>query len=119
MKMYKLLLALPFVLAVDTAGATRVVEQVERAVELTLDQLKLPAADGGTISFRECEQCPINTHILTATTVYSANRQVVGLQDLLRVADDIRGKPNGAQQAMAVVFLDLKTERITRIEVRE
>jgi hypothetical protein len=119
MKIFQLLLAFPLALAVDTAVATRVVEQVERAVELTLDQLKLPTADGGTISFRECEECPIKTHVLTDTTVFSANRQIVGLQDLLRVADEIRDKPNGAKQAMAVVFLDLKTERITRIEVRE
>jgi hypothetical protein len=119
MKMLSLVLALPLVLAVDTAAATRVVEQVERAVELTLDQLKLPSPGGETVSFRECDDCPIKTHVLQNTTVYTANRQIVGLPDLLRVAQEIEGKPNGAKEAMAVVFLDLKTERITRIEVRE
>lgn len=119
MKTYKTLVALSLVLAVDTAAATRVVEQVERAVELTLDQLKLPNPGGETVSFRECEDCPIKTHVLPATTVYLANQQVVALPDLLRIAGEISDKPNGAAQAMAVVFLDLKTDRITRIEVRE
>jgi hypothetical protein len=50
--------------------------------------------------------------------MYMANRQVVGLPDLLRIAQEIESK-NRAQQAMAVVFLDIATERITRIEVRE
>jgi hypothetical protein len=118
MNKYKLLVALALVLNFDTAGAVRVVEQVERAVELTLDQLKLPSEGGSTVSFRECDDCPIKTHVLQNTTVYMANRQVVGLPDLLRIAQEIERK-NGAQQAMAVVFLEIATDRITRIEVRE
>jgi hypothetical protein len=118
MNNYKLVVALALVLGLDTAGAVRVVEQVERAVELTLDQLTLPSQDGSTVSFRECDDCPVKTHVLQNTTVYTANRQVVGLTDLLRIAQEIESK-NRAQQAMAVVFLDIATDRITRIEVRE
>ena len=119
MNRYGTLVALALVLGCDTAGAVRVVEQVERAVELTLDQLTLPSQGGSTISFRECDDCSIKTHVLPNTTVYMANQQIVGLPDFLRIAHEIEGKPNGAKQAMAVVFLDIATERITRIEMRE
>lgn len=119
MKTLKLLVTLALVFALDMAQATRVVEHVERAVELTLNQLSLPSADGGTVSFRECEECPLSTHVLRADTVLQANGQVVVFADLLRVAEDIRSKPNGAERAMAVVFLHVDTGRITRIEVRE
>lgn len=119
MNTYKRLVALALVLGFDTAGAVRIVEQVERAVELTLDQLTLPSEGGSTVSFRECDACPVKTHVLPVTAVYTANQHIVGLADLLRIARGIGSKPNGAKRAMAVVFLDIATERITRIEVRE
>ena len=46
-------------------AALRVIEQVERAVELTLGELTLPAAEGGTVSFSECPTCGVSTHRLT------------------------------------------------------
>jgi hypothetical protein len=119
MKMHKLLVSLALLLTLDTAGAVRVIEQVERAVELTLADLSLPSSDAGTISFSECPNCGVSTHRLTASTVYKANGTVVAYADLLRVAGEISDKPNGAASAVAVVFLDLATGRITRIEVRE
>jgi hypothetical protein len=105
-------------LLVDTAGAVRVLEQLERPVELTLADLTLPAAGGTTISFSECTTCGSSTHRLQDTTVFKANGRVVTLAELLLVADEIRGKPNGADRAMALVFLDIQTGRITRIELR-
>ena len=114
----KLLVTLALLLLVDTAGAVRVLEQAERPVELTLADLSLPAAGGSTISFSECATCGTSTHRLVDTTVYKANGQIVSLADFLLVADEIRAKPNGAEKAMAVVFLDIETGRIARIELR-
>jgi hypothetical protein len=96
-----------------------VLEQVERPLELTLADLTLPVADGGTISFRECPACSLSTHRLMASTEYRVNGQTVPVADFLRIAGEIGDKPNGAEKAMAVVFLDLETGRITRFEVRE
>jgi hypothetical protein len=114
----KLLVTLALLLLIDTAGAVRVLEQAERPVELTLSDLSLPAAGGSTISFSECATCGSSTHRLTDQTVYKANGRVVALADFLLVADEIRAIPNGAANAMAVVFLDIETGRITRIELR-
>ncbi len=115
----KALITLALLSIVGPAAATRVIEQIERAVELTLAELTLPKSAGTTISFRECPGCSLNTHQLTDTTELRANGQLVTLADFLRVAAEIDDKPNGSASAMAVVFLHMKTGRITRIELRE
>jgi hypothetical protein len=114
----KIIIALALLLAVDTASAVRVIELVERAVELTLDELTLPSGSGSTISFSECASCGISTHRLTDQTVYQANRQTLPLAEFLAVAEEIRNAPN-ASIAVATVYLDIATGRVTRIEVRE
>ena len=114
----KALIAGALLLAFNTAGAVRVLEQVERPIELTLADLTLPT-EGGTISFRECAGCSLSTHRLLDSTEYRANGRAVALADFLLAADVIRDKPNGAEKAMAVIFLDLETGRISRIELRE
>lgn len=103
----------------EPASADRVVEQVERAVELSLAGLTLPAGEGSTVSFRECEGCPLSTHRLTDETELRANGQRLPLPEFLLAAGEIKGKPGGADNALAFVFLDIKTGRLTRIEVRE
>jgi hypothetical protein len=115
----KTLIAVAFLLALDTAGAVRVLEQTERPVELTLAELTLPSGDGGTVSFRECAGCTLGTHRLTDDTELRANGQSVSVADFLRIAGEIKDRPNGAKNAMAVVFLDVATGRITRIELRQ
>jgi hypothetical protein len=115
----KTFVTLALLTALQPATASRVVEQIERGVELTLNQLSLPSADGGTVSFRECTDCPIKTHVLMADAIFTTNGQIVGLPDLLRFAEDIEDRPSAAERTMAVVFLDIATNRVTRIEVRE
>jgi len=117
--MRKLLVTISLLLLIDTAAALRVIEQVERAVELTLGELSLPSAEGGTISFSECPTCGVSTHRLTEATVFQANRQTVPFVEFIRIVELIADKPNGADRAVAVVFIDIETGRITRIEVRE
>jgi hypothetical protein len=115
----RILVAVALLLTLDTAGAVRVLEQVERAVELTLADLNLPSADGSTISFSECARCGISTHRLSDSTVYQANRQTLALADFLRVVAEIRERDRGRDSAVAAVFLDIATGRVTRIEIRQ
>ena len=116
----QILATLALLLTLDTAWAVRVIEQVERAVELSLGELTLPSSAGGsTITFSECATCGISTHRLTDSTVYQANRQTLPLGEFLSVVAEIRERPNGNQTAFAGVFLDIATGRVTRIEVRE
>ena len=114
----QLLVTLALLLLVNTAGAVRVLEQVERPVELSLADLTLPAAGGTTVSFSECATCGSSTHRVTDTTLFVANGAMVSWADFLVIAGEISDKPDGAKKAMAVVFLDVATGRITRIEMR-
>lgn len=113
-----ILATLALLLLIDTAGAVRVIEQVERPVELSLGDLIFSAA-GGTISFSECSACGLSTHRLTDTTIYEVNDRSLPLTEFLRVIEEIRDRPNGAARTVAAVFLDLASGRVTRVEVRE
>ena len=115
----QILVTIALLLTLDTAGAVRVIEQVERPVELVLGDITLPSADGGNISFSECPTCGISTHRLTDATVYKVNRQPVAFADFLRLVAEIRTKPNGNTSTFAGVFLDIASGRITRVEVLE
>jgi hypothetical protein len=115
----KILIAVALLATLDTANAVRVLELVERAVELSLADLTLPAPGGSTVSFAECPRCSISTHRLTDETTYVANGQTLPLVDFLRVAAEIRERPSGAESAAAAVFLDIATGRVTRIQLRE
>ena len=115
----QILVTIALLLTLDTAGAVRVIEQVEHPVELVLSELTLPAADGGNISFRECPTCGISTHRLTTATVYKVNRQTVAFADFLRLVAEIRQKPDGNTRSFAGVFLDIASGRVTRVEVLE
>lgn len=98
-----------------TAHATRVLEQPERSFELTLSQLTLPANASGGLTVKACEACPYNTHVLTAGTKYFINNQIMTFDDFSRVARDIRANQRSLQTAVAGVFIDVGTGRVTRV----
>jgi hypothetical protein len=114
----KIFFAIALLLAFGTANAVRVLALVERAVELSFSELRLPSDAGATISFSECPQCGISTHRLLDSTVYRANGQLLPFNEFLRVAEEIRQGPDAAGAA-ATVYLDIATGRVTRIEVRQ
>lgn len=114
----QILATLVLLLALDTAGAVRVIEQVERPVELSLGDITF-SAGGGTISFSECAACGLSTHRLTDSTVYELNDRALPLAEFLRVIEEIRDRPDGDEKTFAAVFLDLASGRVTRVEVRE
>jgi len=101
-----------------TAGAARVLEQVERAVELRLSQLTLPGGTDGTLSFRTCADCRVGSHRVSATTKYLLDGSEVPLEDFRRAIEEIRKSRAANESTIAAVFLDLATERVTRVSVR-
>jgi hypothetical protein len=115
----RILVAIAALLVLDTASATRVIEQVETSVELTLGELDLPSTSGETINFSACPNCGFSTHRLTDTTVFTVNGQQVPFAEFLRIAAEIRERPRGADNTFAGVFLDSASGRVTRIEIRE
>ena len=113
----QILATFALMLLIDTAAAVRVIEQVERPVELTLGGITI-SSGSSTISFRECPTCGLSTHRLQDSTVYEVNDHVLPLVEFLRVIEEIRDRPEGDDKILAAVFLDLASGRITRVEVR-
>jgi hypothetical protein len=100
-----------------SAHAFRVMEDVETSVEIALRDVTLPADANGTLSFRSCATCPIQTHSLSYETVYRFNGRALSFEEFAAAVGDLRETPSVESRALAGVFLDLNTERVTRVIV--
>ena len=97
--------------------ALRVIEDVENSVELALGDLTLPADSGGMVTFRACATCPLSMHRVTGETKYILNRRELPLLEFLAAIEDIRSTASIDRRALAGVFFDINTERVTRVIV--
>ena len=109
-----LLIVALLLLSLAAPAGARTIIQLERAFAMTLPGVKLPAGDVGTVSFKTCADCPYRTHRTMAETVYQANGRSLPLVDLLRVVDDIE-RAGKQDDTVVAVFLDIATERVTRV----
>jgi hypothetical protein len=117
--MSRFLLTIVLLIAVDTAGAARFMQLLERAVELTLAGVTLPDAVGGTVTFKDCPTCGVSTHRTTDATEFHANGQALPLPDFLRVVGEIYARPGTAENdAVVTVFLAIDSDRVTRVALR-
>ena len=112
-------LLITFVLLTSFSGgaAARTLELIERGAELTLADVTLPTALGGTVNFKDCRSCPITTHRTTNATVFVANGQTLSLADFLRLADEIRASDKD-ESTLVTVYLDIATGVVTRVAMR-
>lgn len=101
--------------AFSSANAVRVLDPVERPVELALADLMLPTSTSGNVSFRSCAQCPISTHLLNSGSTFSLGERPVPFVEFLAVATDVRQDREASQATLVTVFLSVDNERITRI----
>jgi hypothetical protein len=118
--MSRFLITIALLLSLNTAGTARVLELLERAVELTLVGVMLPTDSGGTISFKSCGNCTYSTHRTTDATVFEVNGQAIALSDFLRVVQEIHERPGttAENEALVTVFLDIASARVTRVALR-
>lgn len=114
----KILLAAALLLGVGHANAFRVFNSLETAVELSLSALTLPTSSSGSVSFRACEDCPIATHRLIGQTSYVLNGKPVAFVDLLAFDEAMRNNRTAREATLATVFLDVNSQRVTRIVIR-
>lgn len=98
-----------------TAHATRVLEQPERPYELQLSQLTLPSTASGGLAIKACDECAYTTHVLSARTEYFVNRQKVAFEDFSRIAGEVRANRRALDTAVAGVYVDVDTGRVTRV----
>jgi hypothetical protein len=101
------------------AFAFRVLEQVENAYELSLAQVELPADAGGALSFKVCDTCRTSVHQVTRATQYFLNGTAVTLDGLSSAAADIRKTPNGEDRTLVAVYVDIESQRVTRVAMHQ
>jgi hypothetical protein len=113
-----ILIAILLLLGSTTASyAQRVLEPVERGLELPLGDITLPVESGGAVQFRTCANCSLEAHTVTEATEYVFNHRKLSLPDFLAAVQEIRDRPSVLGRTLAGVYLDLETERVTRVAV--
>ena len=115
--MTRLLIAIVLLTSFSGGAAAQTLELIERATELTLDEVALPAALGRTVNFKDGQSCAITTHPTTNATVFVANGQTLSLADFLLLADEIRTGDKD-ESTLVTVYLDIATGVVTRVAMR-
>ena len=107
----KLLIAAALLgIALPAAAEYRLIQQ---AYEVVLSDLRLPQAESGMITFRECETCDYLRVRVAARTTYRLNGQVVPLarfRAVLSSVEDREGQP-------VTVLHHLELDLVTNVEV--
>jgi hypothetical protein len=103
---------------VGSANAFRVIGQPERPFELILSQLTLPRDTGGTVTVRECDTCRVSTRRFVDGAKFVVDGRELRYADFLQVVADIRASTRANDTTVANVYVDIATERVTRVAIR-
>ncbi len=111
----RIVLAVALLGFLNSAGALRVLEQVERPVELSPSVLTLPKDTSGTVSFKPCDTCQTSTHRLMNTTKFVLDGRELPFNDFAKAFGELRANRSASDRAVATVYMDVNTGQITRI----
>ena len=115
--MTRVLITIVLLTSFSGGAAGQTLELIERATELTLDEVALPKALGRTVNFKDCQSCAITAHPTTNATVFVANGQTLSLADFLVLADQIQTNDKD-ESTLVTVYLDIATGAVTRVAIR-
>ncbi len=107
----RILLAALFLVFAMPAGAE--IKLLQKGYEVSLDNLRLPANENGTIAFRQCDSCAFITKRVNADTAWVLNGQRVSLK---KFRESVLAVPSD-QVKHATVRRHLDTDRITRVSL--
>ncbi len=102
------LLAL-FLLGLSLTATAQFVTITE-AYEVDVSELRMPRNTGGTLTFRQCSDCELQTLLVTSKTRYVLNDRDVELAEF-------KERLAGARNAAATVMHHLESNTITAIMV--
>jgi hypothetical protein len=100
-----------------SANALRVIGQPERPFEVALSRLTLPPNIGGMVTVRACDECRVSTHRFADGAKFVVDGRELRFDEFLKVVTDVRGSPTTNARTVVGVFVDVNTERITRIAI--
>lgn len=82
-----------------------------KTYEVLVREVRLPTAENGTITVRECGRCDYETHRVTARTVYAFNGKAMSLEDFREVVENLRLEGEHAVN----VRRDIETDTISKV----
>ena len=107
MKIKLTITALLLALAMPAAADRAVVQQ---AYEVALSDLRLPRAEGGTIAFKECDDCTYRRLRVSAGTTYRINGNAVPLPRFRQAMRQVADRENEAVTVLHHVELNVVTD---------
>jgi len=93
-----------------SAHALRVLEQPERPFELPLSALTLPKNTSGSVTLRECNNCGLSTRRFMDGAKFLVDGREMRY-------DDLRSNSQTSDSIPANVFIDIATDKITRVAI--
>ena len=105
--------------ALSAAADLRVLEQVEQPYELDLPSVSMPGNPAGTVSFKTCDTCRLEFHSVYSGTKYFVNGRELAFKDFLPAVEKVRSSATPDSLPLVGVFVDIKSQRVTRITVRQ
>ena len=100
----------------NSAGAVRVLKEVERPFEISVSQLSLPRDTGGSLTVRSCDTCRVGSYRLQNTSIFVLDGRTVAYADFAKAVDDLRTSTAGNATVISV-FIDRDSELVTRVSV--
>lgn len=86
---------------------------IEQAYEVALSEIRLPRTETGTMAFKPCATCDIQTKRVDADTRWLINGQAVPLQKFREATERVA---NREKEAVTVLH-HLKKDRVTAVSV--
>lgn len=84
---------------------------VAQAYEVSVGDMRLPRNTGGTLTFKQCSDCELQTLLVNSRTRYVIDGRDVELTEF-------KERLAGARDETATVIHDLESNNITAIKVR-
>jgi hypothetical protein len=88
---------------------------IERAYEVPLSLLRIPASTSGSVMFRECAQCEQFSVPVTSNTEFSINGKAVLLRDFRKSLFKIRDR----ESEVITVRRNLQSNTITAVKLAQ
>jgi hypothetical protein len=84
---------------------------IAQAYEVSVGDMRLPRNTGGTLTFKQCSDCELQTLLVNSRTRYVIDGRDVELTEF-------KERLAGARDETATVIHDLESNNITAIKVR-
>ena len=87
---------------------------VTAAYEVNASDLTMPLNEGGTLKFRQCAECELQTLLVNSSTNYVLNGNYVALDEF---KDALAGISNPSAETVTVLH-HLESNKITAVKIR-